>query len=80
MPVKFGRLGLGESPWERVRERGFEWEREGRGKRQKGGGARRLGAKKAEREKAGRRSPSQQIEMLAKGGAPPHIFFYIGLF
>ena len=25
MPVKFGRLGLGESPWERVRERGFEW-------------------------------------------------------
>lgn len=24
-PKKIGRLGLGESPWERVRERGFEW-------------------------------------------------------
>ena len=46
MPKKIGRLGLRESPWERVRERGFEWEREGRGKRQKGGGTKRLGAKK----------------------------------
>ena len=46
MPKKIGRLGLRESPWERVRERGFKWEREGRGKRQKGGGAKRLGAKK----------------------------------
>lgn len=59
MPKKIGRLGLGESPWECVRERGFKWEREGRGKRQKGGGARRLGAEKAEREKAGHRSPSR---------------------
>ena len=25
MPKKIGRLGLRESPWERVRERGFEW-------------------------------------------------------
>ena len=71
MPKKIGRLGLRESPWERVRERGFKWEREGRGKRQNGGGTKSLGAKKAEREKAGHRSPSQQIEMLAKGGAPP---------
>ncbi len=39
MPKKIGRLGLRESPWECVRERGFEWEREGRGERQKGGGA-----------------------------------------
>lgn len=54
MPKKIGRLGLRESPWERVRERGFKWEREGRGKRQK-----RLGAKKTEREKAGRHSPSR---------------------
>ena len=59
MPKKIGRLGLGESPWERVRERGFKWEREGRGKRQKGGGTKRLGAEKAEREKAGRHSPSR---------------------
>ena len=59
MPKKIGRLGLRESPWERVRERGFKWEREGRGKRQKGGGTKRLGAKKAEREKAGRHSPSR---------------------
>lgn len=33
MPKKIGRLGLGESPWERVRERGFKWERESRGKK-----------------------------------------------
>ena len=25
MPVKFGRLGLGESPWEHVRNHAFEW-------------------------------------------------------
>ena len=59
MPVKLGRLGLGESPWEHVRNHVFEWEREGRGKRQKGGGTKRLGAEKAEREKAGRHSPSR---------------------
>ncbi len=46
MPKKIGRLGLRESPWEYVRERGFEWEREGRDKRQKGGGTKSLGAKK----------------------------------
>lgn len=59
MPKKIERLGLSESPWEYVRERGFEWEREGRDKRQKGEGAKRLGVKKTEREKAGRHSPSR---------------------
>ena len=29
MPVKLGRLGLGESPWEHVRAHVFEWEHEG---------------------------------------------------
>lgn len=29
MPVKLGRLGLGESPWENVRNHAFEWEQEG---------------------------------------------------
>ena len=42
MPKKIGRLGLRESPWERVRERGFEWEREGRGI--KSGGTKKRGA------------------------------------
>lgn len=31
MPVKFGRLGLGESPWEHVRNHAFEWGYEGKG-------------------------------------------------
>lgn len=36
MPVKFGRLGLGESPWEHVRNHAFEWEHEGRGAKRRG--------------------------------------------
>ncbi len=60
-------MGTREGTWVRVGARE---------QRQKGGGARRLGAEKAEREKAGHRSPSQQIEMLAKGGAPPHLFLH----
>lgn len=31
MPIKLARLGLGESPWEHVRNHAFEWEHEGRG-------------------------------------------------
>lgn len=55
MPVKLGRLGLGESPWEHVRNHAFEWEHEegvyGRGMR---GESKTAGAKKA-----GRHSPSR---------------------
>lgn len=59
MPEKIGRLGLRESPWERVRERGFGWERESRGKKAERRRRKKAGCKKAEREKAGRHSPSR---------------------
>lgn len=42
MPVKLGRLGLGESPWEHVRAHVFEWEYEGSAR--KGGARKRRGA------------------------------------
>ena len=42
MPVKFARLGLGESPWEHVRNHAFEWEHEGGGI--KSGGTKKRGA------------------------------------
>lgn len=41
MPVKLGRLGLGESPWEHVRNHAFEWDHEGKGIK---AGARKNGA------------------------------------
>ena len=51
MPVKFGRLGLGESPWEHVRNHAFEWGYEGKARGQrhekaghKGGGTKKRGA------------------------------------
>ena len=74
MPKKIGRLGLGESPWECVRERGFKWEREGRGKRQKGGGAKKAGCEKGRARKSG--APLPQPVILAQynqpeSGAPP---------
>lgn len=46
MPVKFGRLGLGESPWEHVRNHAFEWDYEGKGANRrdaKRGGTKRRG-------------------------------------
>lgn len=46
MPVKLARLGLGESPWEHVRNHVFEWEHEGRGTKEKA-------------RKSGRHSPSR---------------------
>lgn len=57
MPVKFGRLGLGESPWEHVRNHAFEWG----GMRAAYGGAGRkeAGHKKRRHEKTGRHSPSR---------------------
>lgn len=57
MPVKLARLGLGESPWEHVRNHAFEWEHEGRG------------TKKRRHEKTGHRSPSQYNQ--PEGGTPP---------
>lgn len=59
MPVKLARLGLGESPWEHVRNHAFEWERESRGKKAERRRRKKAGCKKAEREKAGRHSPSR---------------------
>lgn len=44
MPVKLGRLGLGESPWEHVRNHVFEWGYEGKGI--KSGGTKSGGTKK----------------------------------
>ncbi len=45
MPVKLARLGLGESPWEHVRNHVFEWDYEGkaRGQRHKSGGTKKRG-------------------------------------
>lgn len=50
MPVKFGRVGLGESPWEHVRNHVFEWEHEGKARGQR--------HKKRRYEKTGCHSPS----------------------
>ena len=58
MPKKIRRLGLRESPWECVRERGFEWEREGRDTRQKGGGAKGWVRKRQSAKKRGATPPA----------------------
>lgn len=51
MPVKFARLGLGESPWEHVRNHAFEWDYEGKARGQR--------HKKRRHEKTGCHSPSR---------------------
>ena len=56
MPVKFGRLGLGESPWEHVRNHAFEWGYEGKARGQR---HEKAGHKKRRHEKTGHRSPSR---------------------
>ena len=53
MPKKIGRLGLRESPWERVRERGFGWERESRGKKAERRRRKKAGCKKGRARKSG---------------------------
>ena len=61
MPVKLGRLGLGESPWEHVRNHVFEWGYEGKGI--KSGGT-----------KNG--VPLPQPVKPTRGGTPPHLFLH----
>lgn len=56
MPVKFGRLGLGESPWEHVRNHAFEWDYEGGSTNRrdaKRGGTKRRGVKSGGTKKNG---------------------------
>lgn len=65
MPVKFGRLGLGESPWEHVRNHAFEWEHEGRIKK--------AGHKKRRHEKDG--APLPQPVKPAGGRRPASSLF-----
>lgn len=74
MPKKIGRLGLRESPWERVRERGFEWEREGRGKKAERRRRKKAGCGKGRARKSG--APLPQPVILAQynqpeSGTPP---------
>lgn len=64
MPVKFGRLGLGESPWEHVRNHAFEWGYESKARGQR-------------HEKRGATPPAGKTNRRA---APRLISFYIGLF
>ena len=61
MPVKLARLGLGESPWEHVRNHAFEWGYEGKARGQR--------HEKAGHKKTGHRSPSQYNQ--PEGGTPP---------
>ena len=64
MPKKIGRLGLRESPWERVRERGFKWEREGRGKKAERRRRKKAGCGKGRARKSG--APLPQPVILAQ--------------
>ena len=57
MPVKFGRLGLGESPWEHVRNHAFEWGYEGKARGQR--------HKKQRHEKTGCHSPAGKTSRRA---------------
>ena len=65
MPVKFGRVGLGESPWEHVRAHVFEWEHEGRVRGQN--------RKRQSREKAGhkKRRCEKTGHEKRRGATPP---------
>ena len=78
MPVKFGRLGLGESPWEHVRNHAFEWG--GMRAAYGGGGTQRGGAQKAEARKNGAPlpqpvKPAQPVQ-LAGGRHPASCLFF----
>ena len=64
MPKKTGRLGLRESPWEHVRERGFKWEREGRGKKAERRRLKKAGCEKGRARKSG--APLPQPVILAQ--------------
>ena len=68
MPKKIGRLGLRESPWERVRERGFEWEREGRGKKAERRRRKKAGCGKGRARKSG--APLPQPVKPTRGRHP----------